>query len=567
MRKSNDTTGTLRWISKVSGKNKLYIVLLTLIQSLIGIGGVCYALLMRSVIDCAVEKDKRRFIAFALLFVGIILIQVLLGAVNRHFTEKARASTENIFKSRLFKVLLTHDYQQVSSVHTAQWLNRLTSDTVVVAGGMTSILPGVAGMVIRMVSAMVLMVAFAPAFGVCFMLSGAIVVGMTWGLRRLLKRFHQRVQVADGALRVFLTERLGSMMILRAFEQEDAAMKQGDEFMKAHKTARMKKNRISNVFQSGFAVAMNVVYAFGAIYCGYGILNGTMSYGTFTAVLQLVSQAQSPIGNISGYFPQYSAMLASAERLMEAECYASEPAKTAVENMSVYYRDAFRSIGLRNAGFTYLAVGDLEAGKEGRPTVLKNLNLEVCKGKYVAFCGPSGCGKSTVLKLLMSLYGLDEGERYIVDREGEHPLTAGWRGLFAYVPQGNQLMSGTIREVVTFAEPEKMRQDDQISRALTIACADQFVSELPDGLDTLLGERGAGLSEGQMQRIAIARAIFSDRPILLLDEATSALDEQTEAKLVDNLRSMTDKTVIIVTHRPAALEITDKIITFKPNEE
>jgi ATP-binding cassette subfamily B protein len=128
-------------------------------------------------------------------------------------------------------------------------------------------------------------------------------------------------------------------------------------------------------------------------------------------------------------------------------------------------------------------------------------------------------------------------------------------------------MSGSIRDVVTFGDPEKRVQDDRIFRALQIACADQFISELPEGLDTLLGERGAGLSEGQMQRIAIARAIFSERPILLLDEATSALDEQTEAKLLDNLRSMTDKTVIIVTHRPAALDITDKIITFKPNEE
>ena len=128
-------------------------------------------------------------------------------------------------------------------------------------------------------------------------------------------------------------------------------------------------------------------------------------------------------------------------------------------------------------------------------------------------------------------------------------------------------MSGSIRDVVTFGDAEKRLQDEKIHLALEIACAEQFVSELPEGLDTMLGERGAGLSEGQMQRIAIARAIFSERPILLLDEATSALDETTEAKLLDNLRSMTDKTVIIVTHRPKALEITDKIIHFNPKDE
>ena len=135
-----------------------------------------------------------------------------------------------------------------------------------------------------------------------------------------------------------------------------------------------------------------------------------------------------------------------------------------------------------------------------------------------------------------------------------------WRGLFAYVPQGNQLMSGTIREIIAFGEPSAMAQNDNLMRALQIACADEFVSKLEHGIDTCLGERGAGLSEGQMQRIAIARAIFSDRPILILDEATSALDEATEQRLLENLQQMTDKTVLLITHRPAALRICNREI-------
>jgi ATP-binding cassette subfamily B protein len=146
---------------------------------------------------------------------------------------------------------------------------------------------------------------------------------------------------------------------------------------------------------------------------------------------------------------------------------------------------------------------------------------------------------------------------------GDLPLTAGWRGLYAYVPQGNQLMNGTIRDVVTFGDQDAADKDEAIYRALEIACADQFVRELPDGLDTMLGERGAGLSEGQMQRIAVARAIYSDRPVLLLDEATSALDDATEKQLLKNLRAMTDRTVIIVTHRSAVLDVTDTEIRFK----
>ena len=164
----------------------------------------------------------------------------------------------------------------------------------------------------------------------------------------------------------------------------------------------------------------------------------------------------------------------------------------------------------------------------------------------------------------MCLYPLDADRRYIRannnGRVEEYSLTPMWRGLFAYVPQGNQLMSGTIREIVAFGDPDAMSQDERLAQALRVACASEFVAALESGIDTRLGERGAGLSEGQMQRIAIARAVFSDRPILILDESTSALDEATEQQLLTNLRQMTDRTVLLITHRPAALTICDREI-------
>ena len=197
------------------------------------------------------------------------------------------------------------------------------------------------------------------------------------------------------------------------------------------------------------------------------------------------------------------------------------------------------------------------------PVVLEHISLEIRKGEIVAFTGQSGCGKSTALKLLMCVYQPDAGERYWLDGDGAtHDLTGKHRRLFAYVPQGNVLMSGSIREIVSFAEPESGSNENKLWRALQIACADEFIAALDDGVDTLLGERGTGLSEGQMQRLAIARAIFSDSPILLLDEATSALDVETEKRLLDNLRRLTDRTVVIVTHRPAVLSICDRVLRF-----
>ena len=159
-----------------------------------------------------------------------------------------------------------------------------------------------------------------------------------------------------------------------------------------------------------------------------------------------------------------------------------------------------------------------------------------------------------------------QGSRIIKTSKDYIPLTMKWRGLFAYVPQGNQLMSGSIREIITFGDKQQMMEEEKLNLALTIADAKEFVDQLPEGVDTILGEKGTGLSEGQMQRIAIARAVFADRPILMLDESTSALDEQTEKRILQNLQNMTDKTIVIVTHRKAVLEICDVEIKFSEGQ-
>lgn len=565
MKRTSGDKATLRWIAKVVKGKKRYVAGLILITVLLGMIGTGYALFLSWLVDSAIAGEQARFWGFAAGLLGLLAFQFILRIIGYSLEEYSRASVENAVKQRLFQCLLSRDYAAVMATHSGEWLNRLTSDAVVVADGVTSILPGLAGTVVRMTCAVTLLIVITPEFGTAFVVAGALVVVLTWGLRKMMKKLHHRVQEADGQLRIHLSERLGSMMILRAFGKERDAMEQTQELMREHKTARMKRNRISSLFHNGFSLAMNGMYVGGAIYCGFGILNGVLSYGTFTAVIQLVNQTMVPIANISGFFPKYATMLASAERLMAAEDFPEPSVGPAVEDIRGYYQDGFEGLSMRKACFTYLEMGGTE--KSGSRTVLKDLDLDICKGEYVAFCGPSGCGKSTVLKLLMCMYELDSGSRSVLGQAGQMPLSVSWRGLFAYVPQGNQLMCGTIRQVVTFGDPADMKDDKGIWQALKIACADGFVAELPEGLDTLLGERGAGLSEGQMQRIAIARAIFSQRPILLLDEATSALDESTETTLLDNLRAMTDKTVIIVTHRPKALDITDKIIHFTPPEE
>ena len=547
---------SLSWLNEVAKGKRRLIALLILIQSALGFSAVGYALFLRGIVDAALGGDRGGLITNSLLLGFLLLFQVLINGTYRFLEEHTKASLENVLKERLFKALLTRDYGAVTNTHSGEWMNRLTSDTVLVSADLTSLLPSLGGMAVRMCAAMVALLTIEMRFGLLLLVGGGSLMLVTMVLRRRLKLYHTRVQAADGVVRVFLSERLGSLMTVRAFGQEDRTLDQGRERMNEHKAARMHKISFSNVCNMCMAMAVNGVYVLGAVYCGFQILSGAMSYGTFTAVLQLISQVQNPIVNLSGFLPRYYAMLASADRLIEAERFAEDDRTPAVSDAERFYREEFQGLELKNACFTY------RVGRES-PQLLKGMDLTIRKGEYVAFTGPSGCGKSTVLKLLMCLYPLDSGERNVMSTSGKLPLTAGWRGLYAYVPQGNQLMNGTIRDVVTFGEQGVKDRDEAIYRALQIACADQFVRELPDGLDTMLGERGAGLSEGQMQRIAVARAIYSDRPVLLLDEATSALDDATEKQLLQNLRAMTERTVIIVTHRSAVLDVTDTEIRFK----
>lgn len=566
---------THTWLKKVTKKYRFFVVLLTVFEIIVSGLGICYALVMKQMVDRAVVKDSHGFVMGMIGFGMLVLGQLMIRIITRQISEYTRSSMENTLKQRLFQSILIKDYGSVSLKHSEEWMNRLTSDTVVCADGMTDLLPGLLGMMIRLVGSLVLILYLQLGLAVIMIPGGILFVIITVALRRPLKRFHKDVQEKDGKVRMYLQERISSMLVVRVFGVENIAVEQAADTMEVHKGSRMRKAWISNICNSGFSLAINGMYLLGIGFCGYGIIHGNVTFGTLTAMIQLIGQLQSPLASLGGYVPRYYTMIASAERLMEVEQYedADESGLCSADEVQKLYEEQIREIAFEHVSFCYPGKDDV---------VLQDVSFSIAKGDSMAVTGTSGCGKSTMLKLLMGIYRPQTGTITVILNDGTSIAIENMKRLFAYVPQGNFLMGGSVRDVITFgkskdgtadclktdnadrdhADRNDMDLDEKLERAVHLACAD-FVYDLPMQLDTILGEKGAGLSEGQMQRIAIARALYADRPVLILDESTSALDQQTERKLLDNLKQLTDKTVLFVSHRLPALEICSKQLHFE----
>ena len=473
---------------------------------------------------------------YGIALVTTIVAQRILSVFLSHLNLKSSVRFQLTMQQMVTGELMGKDYTPIKAYHSGQLVSRVFSDVLTVQNGIMRLLPSALSILVSFGGAAVILTMMDWRFVPVMILAGGIGVCFTIFFRNPMKNRHKRMRDAEDALYANTQETLENIRLIKASVGERDALDQLDYYREQLMIQQIRNGKLSILMNNGmgsmFDVSRMVCYLWGCV----KIFRRTFTYGSLAAMIQLVGRIQGPIANAVGLLSQAYGVISSAERLMEVVELPDEEMGTRLKR--------FDRIELRNVSFQY---------DDGDDDVLIDISARIEQGDFVALTGASGGGKTSLFQLLLAIYRPTGGSVVFVDGDRAVPACRGTRSLFAYVPQGNTLFSGTLREnLVRF---RKNASQEQLEAAIHAACLDDLVKET--GLDVKLGERGIGLSEGQAQRVAVARALLSDAPVLLLDEATSALDEETEAKMLENIGKMREKTVIIVTHRRAALAICD----------
>jgi len=504
--------------------------------------GVLFALGSRGVIDSAVSGENSAFWEACLIQLSIICAMLLCLTAYRYLRDKLVTELDRDWKRRLLNGLLRGEYAQVSGFHSGELVNRLNNDVRILNDTIVTTLPSVASMLVRLVSVIVVLATIDIRFTLVLGIGALVGVVATGFIRQTLKNLNKRVSRMEGKVLSYLQESMERLLVIQAMDLAPEVEHRADLLLEQRFQTQRTRRKVSLFANTGISVLFQIAGFAALVWCAFHMLRGEMTYGTLMAVTQLVSQLQSPFIGMSGIVSQYASMAAAAERLIELEQIEREPEDIIEDPQTCYAR--LERIGARGVSFAY-----------DEDEVFCHADFSLPKGAFATIMGASGIGKSTLLKLMLGVFKPTAGTLYVEGNGEERTLSRDTRGLFAYVPQGNFLFSGTLRENITISKPQATQEE--IDEVIRISCIDQFLPQLPDGLDTQIGENGLGLSEGQVQRLAIARAILSGAPILLLDEATSALDSETEQAVLQRIARLPNRTCIAVTHRPAALALAD----------
>lgn len=478
--------------------------------------------------------------------VGVMAMLVLCGFALRICSIWVRnilgIKAQNRMQQRMLDRILRSEWTGKESHHSGDILNRLEQDVGTVVSFLTETIPNTISVVAMFVGAFLYL--FSMDKVLAFVIVGIIPVFVLLSKLYIgqMRRLTRQVRDSDSKVQSVLQETIQHRMLIKTLESDSIMVDRLESTQSELRHRVVKRTAFSVVSNFILNAGFSVGYLIAFLWAALRMADQTLTFGGMTAFLQLVNRIQGPARDLTRLAPVFVGVFTAAERLMELEENPLEEQGDPIPLMA--------PCGVRLEHITY-------AYDDGDSNVIEQLDFDFYPGSCTAVLGETGAGKTTLIRLILALLHPNEGKVILYNQQEQKELSPLMRCNFVYVPQGNTLMSGTIRDNLRLGKLNAT--EEEIKAALEMSCA-SFVMELPDGLDTVCTEAGGGLSEGQAQRISIARALLRNRPIMLFDEATSALDPETERQLLHNILSNHDKTVIFITHRPAVVDYCDQTL-------
>ncbi|WP_195467439.1 ABC transporter ATP-binding protein [Clostridium sp. D43t1_170807_H7] len=563
LKPSKDLWMKIKWMGSYAKPAILFLIFSIIVNVIFAIIGIYNVTVSKSLIDSAISGDSDATIRWLIIMLSITLISMLSSPVTSFMsTHSSTKLTQNI-QRKIYQHIQCSDWLEQSKFHSVSLLTRVTSDVSNISSAILGTIPSLVSLLVTLIGSFYTLISWAPSIALAAVFLGPFLILVGKYFSSKLKDLYKEAQEEDVKYRSFMQESIQNIMIVKTFCMEKINMHRLIDIQNNKYKIAMRNTRLSVMTSMSMSFCSSLAYF--TIFT-WGVLNiakGLSTYGTFTGMLQLYSKVQAPFSSLASMIPGLISTMAAAERLMEIEAIPVEKMadekelddigslEVALDTISSKASSAFNkpNIVFDNVSFAYKANNN----------ILNNINLTIEAGETLAFVGPSGEGKTTMIRLILSLINPTEGNILLSEGDLVKDINRNYRELISYVPQGNTLFSGSIRDNLKYGNPNA--SDDEIKAALSNACALDFVNELENGLDTMIGEKGVGISEGQAQRIAIARSFLRERPILILDEATSALDPETEVNVLKAVRELPTKpTCIIITHRPSALNICNRIM-------
>lgn len=559
--KLKEMMSCLKWIYGY-GKKHIHLIV---IYTLIGLSGIVISLfsslVSRDLVDVITGHQTGELLSTFILMISIQLVSFLVNNVSQYISTAVNLKVDNTIKSDLYCKIMNTEWEELSKFHSGDLLYRWNGDSSTISNGLLTMIPNLIMYIFKFVSALWMVVRVDASFAIFAVVSAPITFIVS---RKSIKRMQNSGMgnlQANTKLNSFIQESFGNTQTVKAFDMVPIYANRIKELQQDVAKAKLTYQKTS-IFNGMITTFMSILVTYSTYGLGvYKVWSGAITYGTMTMFLTLSSSLSGSIQSLISFVPSTVQLTNAAKRLMAIDSLPKEDSSKREEIAEYAKEHINEGIGLaiRDVAFAYQTGTD----------VFSNVSFEAHPHEAIALVGPSGEGKTTLLRVILSLIYPREGTGYICPGNKTPELTtdcktisASTRQLFAYVPQGNTMFSGTIAENMRNVKEDAT--DEEIIDALKMACAWDFVERLEEGINSPIQEHGGGFSEGQAQRLSIARAILRRSPILLLDEATSALDAATERKVLGNIMSDSyPRTTIVTTHRPSVLNVCNRVYAIR----